>query len=129
MDANNNPYSPPVAELGTQPPKPSDKVRPTSITVVCIIGFLGAIVSVLILFSGAAQAVAAWYPAYLALASVVGLICFVGLWRMKKMAAYGYTALVVANQVVLLAAGRSFPPSSPLLRSRMRHVCLDRFRA
>ena len=79
--------------------------RPTSITVICIVGLIGAVVSVPLIFSPIAGAIGAWYPPYLALSSIIGSICMVGLWNMKKWAAYTYTGFVVLNQVVMLAMG------------------------
>lgn len=79
--------------------------RPTSITVICVIGFIGALPSVLLIFSPIAQQVGAWYPPYLGFSVVVGLVCMFGLWMMKKWAAYTYTGFTVFNQVVLLAMG------------------------
>jgi len=79
--------------------------RPVAITVVCIIGFIGALISVPMIFSQAAVAVGSWYPPYLGFAVVAGLICMIGLWLMKKWAAYLYTGLVLLNQIVLLAMG------------------------
>jgi hypothetical protein len=82
-----------------------NKKRPTAITVVCVIGFIGAAFTLPLIFSEVARKIGSWYPPYLALASVIGLICMIGLWNMKKWAAYTYTAFVLINQVVLLAMG------------------------
>ena len=79
--------------------------RPTSITVICVIGFLGAIISAPLVFSPIAQQIGAWYPPYLGFSSIVGLVCMFGLWMMKKWAAYTYTGFVAINQIVLLAMG------------------------
>ncbi len=80
-------------------------MRPTSITVICVIGFVGAIFAFQFIFSTTAQQIGSWYPPYLGFSSLVGLACMVGLWMMKKWAAYTYTGLVVLNQIVLLAMG------------------------
>lgn len=79
--------------------------RPTSITIICVIGFVGALISLPLIFSSIAQQIGPWYPPYLGFSAVVGLVCMVGLWMMKKWAAYTYTGLVVLNQVVLLVMG------------------------
>jgi glycerol-3-phosphate acyltransferase PlsY len=79
--------------------------RPTSITVICVIGFFGALLTVPLIFSPLAQQVGAWYPPYLGFSAVVGLACMIGLWMMKKWSAYTYTGLVALNQVVMLAMG------------------------
>jgi hypothetical protein len=85
--------------------KTEETKRPTSITVICIIGFIGALLTVPLIFSPLAQQVGAWYPPYLGFSAVIGLACMIGLWMMKKWSAYAYTGLVALNQVVMLAMG------------------------
>ena len=79
--------------------------RPTSITVICVIGFIGALITVPLIFSPIVQQIGDWYPPYLGFSAVLGLACMVGLWMMKKWAAYTYTGFVALNQVILLAMG------------------------
>jgi hypothetical protein len=81
------------------------KKRPTAITVICVIGFIGAVLAIRMIFSDNAGQIGSWYPPYLALSCVLGLICMIGLWKMKKWAAYTYTGFVALNQVVLLVMG------------------------
>ena len=90
----------------TMPSTPAEKAkRPIAITIICVVGFIGAVISVPLIFSSVAQSIGAWYPPYLAFCSVVGLACMVGLWMMKRWAVFLYTGLLVVNQVVLLAMG------------------------
>lgn len=88
-------------------PNESEKMkkRPVAITVICILGFIGAAISIPLIFSNITQQIGSWYPPYLGLSSAVGLLCMFGLWNMKKWAAYTYTALVGLNQIVLIAMG------------------------
>ncbi|MBU3949382.1 MAG: hypothetical protein KJ882_01235 [Proteobacteria bacterium] len=79
--------------------------RPASIIIICIIGLIGAIYIVPLIFSPKAQLVGSWYPPYLGFSIIIGLVCIAGLWMMKKWAAYTYTAFLVLNQIVLLAIG------------------------
>ena len=79
--------------------------RPKSITVICVIGFIGVLITIPIIFSSIAKQIGVWYPPYLGLSSVIGLACMIGLWKMKKWAAYTYTGFVGLNQIVLLAMG------------------------
>jgi hypothetical protein len=79
--------------------------RPTAITVICVIGFIGALITVPLIFSSIAQQVGSWYPPYLGFSAVMGLACMVGLWMMRKWAVYTYIGFVALNQVVLLAMG------------------------
>jgi hypothetical protein len=79
--------------------------RPASITFICILGFIGALISAPLVFSPAVQQIGSWYPPYLGFSALVGLTCMVGLWMMKKWAAYTYTGFVILNQFLLLATG------------------------
>jgi len=83
----------------------NNKKRPTAITVICVIGFIGATFNIPMIFSDIAGQIGSWYPPYLGLSAVLGLVCMIGLWKMKKWAAYTYTGFVALNQVVLLAMG------------------------
>ncbi len=78
--------------------------RPTAITVVCILGFIGAALVLPALFL-VAHKMPGWYVGYTGVASVVGLACLIGLWKMKRWAVIAYTTMFVLNQVVLIAAG------------------------
>jgi len=79
--------------------------RPTAITIICIISFIGAAFVIPVIFSDIAKQVGSWYPPYLGFSAIVGFVCMVGLWQMKKWAAYTYTGFVVLNQIVLLTMG------------------------
>jgi serine/threonine protein kinase len=79
--------------------------RPIAITIICALGFIGDLAAVPLLFSPIAQQVGAWYQPYLLFSIVIGLTCTIGLWRMKKWAAYLYLALLALNQALLLATG------------------------
>lgn len=79
--------------------------RPGIITAICVIGFIGAVVAVALVFSDMARQIGAWYPPYLAFSAIVGLVCMIGLWMMKKWSIVTYTIFFAINQVVLLAAG------------------------
>jgi hypothetical protein len=77
--------------------------RPVAITVICILGFVGAALSIPVVFSSTASNIGGWYPPVLGLSAVVGLICMIGLWKMKKWAVFLYTAMVVVIQIVLFS--------------------------
>jgi hypothetical protein len=79
--------------------------RPGIITAICVIGFIGAVAAVPLIFSDISKQIGAWYPPYLALSAVVGLVCMIGLWLIKKWSIIVYTAFFCINQVVLLALG------------------------
>jgi len=79
--------------------------RPGIITAICIIGFIGALAAVPFVFSDLSKQIGAWYPPYLAFSAVVGFVCMIGLWMMKKWGIIIYAAFCGVNQVVLLAFG------------------------
>jgi hypothetical protein len=89
-------------------PYAQPKERPVAITVICVLGFVGAGLMIIVLpfiFAKLDRMIGGWYPPYLAFSSIVGLACMIGLWKMKKWAAYTYTAMTVLNQIVMLAMG------------------------
>ncbi|HEU0218542.1 MAG TPA: hypothetical protein VFQ90_17940 [Stellaceae bacterium] len=79
--------------------------RPIPITVVCIVCAIGVLFVIPILFSEAAGAIGGWYPPCLALSGVIGAVCTVGFWLMRRWTLYLYTAMFVVNQILLLAMG------------------------
>ena len=48
--------------------------RPRIITAICIIGFIGALVTVPFIFSDTSEQIGPWYPPYLAFGAIVGLV-------------------------------------------------------
>jgi hypothetical protein len=87
--------------MSEAPSHPANK-RPVIITAICIIGFIGALFSFPLVFSSYASAVGPWYPPFLGLASIVGIIAFIGFWRMRVWALYLYLAMFVVSQIVLI---------------------------
>lgn len=82
-----------------------EKKRPVAITVICILGFIGAAFTIPLIFSDVAKQIGSWYPLYLGISAFIGLACMIGLWLMKKWAAYTYTGFVVLNQIIMLVMG------------------------
>ena len=79
--------------------------RPGIITAICIIGFIGAALTIPLIFSSIADSIGAWYPPYLGLSAIVGLVCTIGLWQMKKWSVITYTVFAAINQIVLMVNG------------------------
>jgi hypothetical protein len=79
--------------------------RPIAITVICVLGAIGAILSIPAIFSGIGGYVGEWYPPYLLVNAIIGIVCMVGFWKMKKWAAYMYAGFSILNQIILLSAG------------------------
>ena len=83
----------------------NEKKRPTAITVLCILGIFGAVVSVPIIFSKLAGRIGGWYPPFLAISSINGIICMVGFWKMKKWAVYLYISFFIAAELIMMSMG------------------------
>jgi len=84
-----------------------DKIeRPIAITVICIIGFIGAALSIPMVFSDIAMQIGNWFPSYSGSVAAISLVCMIGLWFTKKWAVYTYIFLVVFNQIVLITMDR-----------------------
>src|SRR5262249_5340152 len=90
----------PQAEAAIDPHK-----RPIAITIICIIGFIGVVFTVPLLFMDVIRTLPSWYPVLLAVSAVIGLACMIGLWMMQKWAVYTYTGFAAINQVILIATG------------------------
>jgi hypothetical protein len=104
--------------------------RPVAITAICIIGVIGVGGSIFLMFSSAVQNLPSWYPALLGVSALIGLVCMIGLWMMRKWAVYAYTALFAVNQIVLLASGLWSPMAFvvPLIIVVIMFVYLSRMR-
>jgi len=76
--------------------------RPISITVICVLMLIERVPTVLFLIRSVGKQAVSWYQLYVVLSAVIVLACLVGLWMMKKWAAYTYTGFAVVNQIVLL---------------------------
>jgi len=83
----------------------SQPKRPIAITIVCIIGFIGVLFSIPLMISNVAASIGLWFQIHLGLSVIIGLICFIGMWRMKKIAVYAYAVFVILNQLILLSSG------------------------
>jgi|SRR5271155_3301974 len=79
--------------------------RPVLITIVCIIGFIGVPAAIFLMFSNAVSALPGWYPPLLGVSALIGLVCMIGLWLMRKWAVYTYTAFFAIDQIILVASG------------------------
>jgi hypothetical protein len=93
-----SPYPPPAASAAAPE-------RPTAITVICILGFIGAAFTLPLLFLPTTWKIAPWYAPYLAVSAAIGLTCMLGLWKLKRWAVVAYTIFTSINQIVLIASG------------------------
>ena len=81
--------------------------RPAAITVICCLGFLGALLSfvTLVTHGDAIRELNPAYPPIIAFNALVVCVCMFGLFKMRRWALYIYTALCVIGEIVLLAMG------------------------
>ena len=84
-------------------------IRPTAISVICIISVFGMLSILPLIFSDNARKIGAWYPPLLAFSAVLGAVCIVGFWMMRRWAVFTYTALCVFNQIFMISMGRWNP--------------------
>ncbi len=79
--------------------------RPWFITVICILGFITLLLSILAAFTETAKAIGSWYSPYLVLGAVIGLVAYTGIWRMKKWGVLTFVGLFAVNNIVLFVMG------------------------
>jgi len=82
---------------------------PFVLRLVCVAGFIGAFLTMILMFSPIIWQVGAWYPAYLSVSTAAVVFCLYGLWMMRRQAVWGYSALTVLNQAVYLFANQWKP--------------------
>ncbi|MBU0981061.1 hypothetical protein KKC94_00025 [Patescibacteria group bacterium] len=79
--------------------------RPKLITAVCIFMALGALFAIPSVFSDIAKSIGIWYPPFLMISSIVGIIVTVGLWQMKKWSVILYVSMFGVSQIMMLSTG------------------------
>ena len=100
----------------------NDRERPLYIKIVCIIGFIGiALGTLAIIFTIyqdkfiteilVKEGVSSWYIENFITFSIffnlAGLICCIGLWKMKTWGIYSYAIAILTSQIINLEAGLS----------------------
>ena len=92
-----------MSEIGSLDPIHNGKIeRPIAITIICVLGFVGAGLSVPMVLSDVARQIGSWFLPYSGSVVAACLACMIGLWFIKRWAIYSYVCLVVLNQVVLI---------------------------
>jgi hypothetical protein len=88
--------------------------RPIILTIICLLGFgsfvliWGVILFNFDTFARTSQKIGNWYFPYISFSSAIGIICFKGIWSMRKWAVYVYTLLGAINLIVLFNTNVSF---------------------
>ena len=83
----------------------SFKKKPIAITVICVILILGALSTIPVLLDNTFKKIENWYLPLRPLSGLIWLICGIGLWKMKKWAAYTFVGFVGFSELILLIAG------------------------
>lgn len=91
-----------------------EKRRPTVITVICVLGFVGAPFIAFNLITALARPTRSPFHFYYAGVVAVNLLAFVGIWRMRKWGVILY-ALTAAVNAVLLWQVWGYPPGGVLV--------------
>jgi hypothetical protein len=76
-----------------------------------VIGLIGVLFVLPLLFSPAIDQLPSWYPFVLAASAVIGFACMVGLWQMRRWAVYVYTAMCAFTQILFTATDLWTPRS------------------
>jgi hypothetical protein len=102
--------------------------RPLAITIICCIGFIGGLTAIPMAFSPQAQAIGHLYPLFLLLSAVIGLICFGGLWMMRRWSVIAYTSLAIVSQATLIALG-TWSVTALVVPGLVTAICLFYYRS
>lgn len=71
--------------------------RPTFLSILCVFGFFGCFLRTILVISPIVQAQGRWYAVYLSLSAIVMILCFFGLWLMKKWAFWAFLIYFILN--------------------------------
>ncbi len=80
------------------------KIRPVLVTFICVIGFIGVILSFPSIFSPFVKKMGDFYPALFGCLIAANFIAVVGVWNMKR---WGFTLFLISsliNQITKLLA-------------------------
>ena len=80
--------------------------RPSSITLISVLGILGGLLSFYFLISIDIQKIGIWNYIFIIFGGIIFLACGIGFWWMKKWAVYTYAIFGIVDQIVLLLMGR-----------------------
>ncbi len=76
------------------------KTRPVLLTIVCIIGFIGVILSFPSIFSPFVKKMGDFYPALFGCLIAANFISIVGVWNMKR---WGFTLFLISSLINQIA--------------------------
>jgi hypothetical protein len=94
-----------MTQVSGAQPSGTSQGRPVAVTIICIVGLIGALINLSLLFTDAVAQVAPWFFPFFGISSLIGLLCLIGLWLMRRWALYAYTTFAVIDQAILLATG------------------------
>jgi hypothetical protein len=74
--------------------------------ILCLAGWIGAFLNMLLMFSPAIWQVGNWYPAYVCASTTVAVVALGGLWALRRLAVPVYALYAAINQIVYLLIDR-----------------------
>jgi phosphatidylserine synthase len=83
-----------------------DPERPIPITLVCVLGFIGAPITMVLAFLSTNPQIPEWVAGYAFFAGAARFICMLGLWAMRRWAVIALTLLCAVTLSVLIIRGR-----------------------
>jgi hypothetical protein len=85
--------------------KTMKSIRPPLLSVLCIAGFLGCFLKMILVISPPVQDVGSWYALYLTFSTVYLVVCLVGLWSMRRWAPWAFFLYEMGDQFVYWKIG------------------------
>jgi hypothetical protein len=79
--------------------------RPIIITIICVLGFIQTLITSPAIFIDTSKIYGSGFNFYVLVSIIVGYLCVIGLWQMKKWAAYAYVGLFFLTLILSIAIG------------------------
>lgn len=119
-----------ASSYASDSPDSPRSARPFLITLLCAIAWLGNSQILMAWASGTLPAPRPWLPAFAGLAAILGDVCFIGFWRMRRFGVLGYIILSAAQNGVLLYLHLWSPVAIffPVIATLVGLVTLERMR-
>ena len=101
--------------------------RPTILTILCVVGFIGSFFKSILVISPMVQSHGRWYAVYISLSAAFMILCLCGIWLMKKQGFWGFLTYVLTDQGIYWRMGL-WQPQAFLLSFFILVSCLIFYR-
>lgn len=88
--------------------EPEETKRTVIITILCVVFAFSIFKSLQFLLSKDAWQYTKWFSVYASLMTAINIVCTIGIWRMKKWAAYILITFTVIHQIVAYFSLREY---------------------